>query len=44
MYGRHAEKYANKVGMMHESQGQFLAMAYPCILFTILHENYLVAI
>ena len=40
------KKYANKVGMMHESKGHILAKPHPYIFFTLqlVHESYLVAI
>ena len=34
MSGWHAKKYANKVGMMHESKGHILANPHPYIFFT----------
>ena len=44
--GWHAKKYANKVGMMHESKGHALAKPHPYIFFTLqlVDESYLVAV
>jgi len=46
MLGWHAKKYANKVGMMHESKGQCIGKAPSLHIFTLqlVHERYLVAI
>ena len=40
------QRYANKVGMMHESKSHVLAKFHPYIIFTLqlVHESYLVAI
>jgi len=35
MYGCHAKKYANKVGMMDESKSQVMAKPHPYIVFTL---------
>ena len=43
MLGWHAKKYANKVGMMHESEGQRIAKLHPYTFFTLqldsIHES-----
>ena len=37
--GWHAKKYANKVGMMHESKVNVLAKPHPYTFFTLLLDS-----